>query len=236
MGEIDSDSHVTAQLSRLIGLASLKLDGDLSEAALRAAGALCDFNAGSDARTRCLAAASAVAAGGSRVAFTVHLANDCAHSLQLNGRDVFCCAVEVSLTLLEGAAVQAGPAPEELSEVSYVTGQHSWLLNHHWVHAVARFVAIFDDQRVMRSDRQSPADLQRKVVMTGAFPCAPFPTCFSGTKSPATLFHRRHIYVLFPKKGHYMHARPLLDHASTFANCDIAVISDWVQQLLICTA
>ena len=169
MDAIDSDSHVTAQLSRLIGLAGSRLDDDLSEAALRAAGALCDFNAGCDARTRCLAAAAAVAAGGSRVAFTVHLAYNRAVSLRSDVRDVFPCAVEVLLTLLEGAAVQAGPPPEELSEVIYVTGQHCWVLDQHWVLAAARSVAIFDGQRVVNSTLQSPADLQRKVVMTAAF-------------------------------------------------------------------
>ena len=177
MGPVDSDSRVTAQLSRLIGLAGSQLDDDLSEAALRAAGALCDFNSCSEERTRCLAAAAVVAAGGSRVADTVHQAYYCA--LRLIGRDVTRCAVEVSLTLLEGAAVQAGPPPEELSEVSYVMGQHSWLLDHHWVLAAARLTAVLDGQRVLRSTLQSPADLQRKVVMTAAVMCAPFPSCFS---------------------------------------------------------
>ena len=167
MDEIDSDSRATAQLSRLIGLAGLRLDYDLCEAALRAAGSLCDFNAGSDARTRCLAAAAAVAAGGSRVAATVYLGNHCAYTLHLDGRDVYRCAVEVSLTLLEGAAIQTAP-PEDLSEFMYVTGQHCWVLDHHWVHTAARSVALVDGQRVMRSILQSPADLQRKVVMTGA--------------------------------------------------------------------
>ena len=179
MDAIDSDSRATAQLSRLISIARLMLDDDLSETALRAAGALCDFNACSDERTRCLAAAAVVAAGGSRVADTVHWANYCARRIRLDGRDVIHCAMEVSLTLLEGAAVQAGPPPEELSEVSYVTGQHCWVLDHHWVLAAARLAAVCDGQRVLRSTLQSPADLQRKVVMTAAVTCAPFPSCFS---------------------------------------------------------
>ena len=138
MDAVDSDSRVTAQLSRLIGLASLQLDNNLSEAALRAAGALCDLKSGSVERARCLAAAAAVAAGGRQLAEAVHSANYSAYNLKTDGRDVFRCAVEVSLTLLEGAAVQASPPPEELSKVSYVTGQHSWVLDHHWVLAAAR--------------------------------------------------------------------------------------------------
>ena len=179
MDAVDSDSRVTAQLSRMIGLAGSQLDVDLSEAALRAAGALCDFNACSEERTRCLSAAAAVAAGGSRVADTVHQATCCAHSLGLDGRNVIRCAMEVSLTLLEGAAVHAGPPPKELSGVNYVTGQHCWVLDHQWVLPAARLAALYDGQRVLRSTLQSPADLRRKVVMTAAITCAPFPICFS---------------------------------------------------------
>ena len=198
MDAIDSDSRVTAQLSRLIGLAASQLYIDLCEAALRAAGALCNFNAGSDARTRCLSAAAAVAIGSSRVSDIVHQANRCACNLRADGRDVFRCAVEVSLTLLEGAAIQAGPPPEALSGDIYVTGQHRWVLSQHWVHAAACSVALFDGQRVMNSTLQSPADLQRKVVMTAALTCALFPTRFSEIYTPARSPRGRRLLVQLP--------------------------------------
>ena len=126
-----------------------------------------------------------MAAGCSRVAEAVHSGKYSAYNLKTDGRDVFRCAVEVSLTLLEGAAVQAGPPPEELSKVIYVTGQHSWVLDQHWVLAAARSVALLDGQRVMNSTLQSPADLQRKVVMTAAITCAPLPTACSEITPPA---------------------------------------------------
>ncbi len=128
MDAIDSDSRVTAQLSRLIGLAEAQLHERLSESALRAASALCDFDAPCGMRTKCLKAAAAVAEGGNDVERKVIRANICAYHLRADGRDVSGCAVEVLLTLLEGASIRGGPPPEGQSGVVYVTGQRSWVL------------------------------------------------------------------------------------------------------------
>ena len=130
---IDSGSIMTAQLSRLIGLAALQLDRSLSEAAVLAAGALCDFEAEDSWRTGCLEAAAAVAAGSNHVNTIVMAAGSCADSLRLGGRDVFGCMVEVALTLLEGAALQGGPPPGGYTGVVCITGRQSWVHLDSWV-------------------------------------------------------------------------------------------------------
>ncbi len=172
MDAMDSDSRVTAQLSRLIGLAGAQLHEHLSEAALGAAGALCDFDLARGMRTKCLKAAAAVAAGGKVVADKVMQIIFCANALRLEGRDVYGCAVEILLTLLEGASIRGGAPPEGQSGVVFVTGQRSWLLDHSWAIRSAHVAALLGGQRVMRSLVQSPGDLQRKVVMAAATKCA----------------------------------------------------------------
>ena len=187
MDAIDSDSRVTAQLSCLIGLAGAQLHERLSEAALRAVGALCDFDAARDARTKCLKAAAAVAAGGDDVAEKMMRANLCADGLRLVGRDGSGCAVEVSTTLLEGASVRGGPPPEEQRGVVYVTGQRGWVLSRSWVISSACVAALPGGQRVMRSTAQLPGDLRRKVVLAAAMTCAPLPTYETYSIDPAAL-------------------------------------------------
>ncbi len=160
MHAVDSDSPLTAQLSRLIGIAGTQLDERISEAALHAAAALCNFNAACGSRTRCLRAAAAVAAGGDTVANTVTNIVTCAMTCA-DGREAFSCAMEVVLTLLEGASVQGGPPPEGQHEVVYVTGQHGWLHRHRWVLTIACKVTFLGGQRSSRSILQSPGNLQR---------------------------------------------------------------------------
>ncbi len=176
MEAIDSDDRVTAQLSRLIGIAGAELNEDLSEAALRAAGALCDFEAGCDLRTKCLAAAAAVAAGSSRVAGQVTDAFRTARCAVDAGLDGFGCVVEVSLTLLEGASLQGGPPAEVQNCIIYVTGQHSWVHKDVWVLSSACVDAVLGAKRVMCFSTPSPGNLQRKVVLAANLGCAPLRT------------------------------------------------------------
>ncbi len=188
MDAIDSDSRVSAQLSRLIGLAGAQLHAHLSEAALRAAGALCDFGVAHDMRARCLKAAAAVAAGGDGLTDKLSRPEICAYGLHCDGRDVLGCAVEVLLSLLEGASIRGGPPPEGQSGVVYVTGQRGWLPNYSLLIRSARIAVLFGGQRVMRSTIQSPGDLRRKVVMAAALACAPLPTHETYMMAPATVF------------------------------------------------
>lgn len=112
MEAIDSDNRVTAQLLRLIGIAGVDLDDYLSEAALRAAGALCDFEAGCDLRTKSLEAAAAIAAGSSRVAEQVTNAFPTARCAVDAGLDVFGCVLEIvgSVTYTAGGGITPGRA------------------------------------------------------------------------------------------------------------------------------
>lgn len=88
MDAIESKTRPTAQLSRLIGLVVPQPD-DLSKTALQAAGALCDFDAGCVLRTKCLAAAAAVASGSRKVGDKVTSVLQCASCLHLKGHDSF---------------------------------------------------------------------------------------------------------------------------------------------------
>ena len=122
---IDNDSSMTAQLSRLIGLVAAKLDIHLAVAAVRAVGTLCDFGAESGRRTRCLTAAAAVAAGSTSVKLKVFNALNYAEMLHIDGHDGFRCMMDVVFTLLEGAAVKVEPPPEGRNDVILISGQHS---------------------------------------------------------------------------------------------------------------
>lgn len=172
---IDSGSIMTAQLSRLIGLAALRLESSLSEAALRAAGALCDFGAEEGWRTGCLTAAAAVAAGSNRVNTMVLAARSCADLLRLGGRGVFGCMVEVTLTLLEGAAIHNRPPPEVSAGVACITGRQSWVSLDSWsLHAAMAAVSHTGGETVFQGP-QLLANLHRSAVVAAVLWCAPLP-------------------------------------------------------------
>ena len=173
---IDSGSHMTAQLSRLIGLTALQIDECLSEAALRAAGALCDFGAEDGWRVRCLEAAAAVAAGSNRVKTTVLAAASCADSLRVGGRSLFGCMVEVTLTLLEGAANQNCEAPEGSTVAACITGRQSWVSADSWpLHAAMAAVHHTGGGTVFQVGPQLLANLHRSAVVAAVIWCAPLP-------------------------------------------------------------
>ncbi len=172
---IDSDRRVTALLSRLIGLAGAQLHDDLSEAALRAAAALCDFDAGHALRTQCLTAAAAVAAGSGQVSVILINAIRCARRLDVAGRDMLGCMLDVALTLLEGASVQGGPPPEGEAGIVYVTGQHGWIHEDRWVFTLARTATVFGVKWVISPSSHSPGNLQRNIVVAAAIACEPQP-------------------------------------------------------------
>ncbi len=184
MHVVDSDSRVTAQLSRLIGIAEAQLDDRISEAALQAAAALSDFNAACEVRTRCLSAAAAIAAGGDTVASKVTKNINCAMTCA-NDREAFSCAMEVVLILLEGASVQGSPPPDGQRDILYVTGQHGWLHKHRWVLATACKATVLGGRFTVYSAAQSPGSLQREVVSSAAIACVP--TCSLVKKGSSSL-------------------------------------------------
>lgn len=171
MDAIDSGSRVTAQLSRLLGLVAAQLDQHLSEAALRAVAALCDFNAGSVPRAECLRAAATVAAGSDQVANTVKTAATCA-MMDFDEPAPVNCALEMSLTLLEGASVQGRSPPEGQLGIIYVTGQHGWLHKDRWVLEVACIVGLRFGQSATYDLSQSPGNVRRMVAWAAATGCA----------------------------------------------------------------
>ncbi len=173
MDSITSDSRVTGQLSRLIGLAALSFEDRLSEVALQAAGALCDFDADCELRSKCLTSAAIVAAGGSQVEEKVDLAHGYAIDRRAAGRGIFECTLAMSLTLLEGASVQGGPPAEGQSEVYYVTGQHSWLHKDRWVLRTVHIAALCGVGGFNGSSTGSPGLLRQKVVLATSTGCAP---------------------------------------------------------------
>ena len=173
MDAITSDSRVTAQLSRLIGRAALSLDDRLRETALQAAGALCNFDADCESRSKCLTAAATVAAGSSQVEEKVDLAHEYAVNRSRDGRDIFGCTLAMSLTLLEGASVQGGPPAEGQSEVIYVTGLHSWLHKDRWVLRTVHAAALCGAGGLVGSSSRSPGLLRQKILLATALGCAP---------------------------------------------------------------
>ncbi len=174
MDAVDSDSRVTAQLSRLIGLAAAHIDQMfLFQTALQAVAVLCDFDADSDSRRECLRAAAAVAASSDDVASKIKRAVTTSRIAD-DGRGVFACALEMTLTLLEGASIQGGPPPVGTCGIVYVTGQHSWLQGHRWVLHTACLGAALGGQMANPLIAQSPGTLQRAVVFSAAIACAPF--------------------------------------------------------------
>lgn len=170
---MNSDNRETAQLSRLIGIVGAQLNTLLLVAALRAAGALCDFEAGCDMREKCLAAAASVAAGSSNVEETLIYAIHNARCVEDAGFKDFGRAVEVLLTLLEGASVQGGPPADGECGIVFVTGQHGWVREEGWVLKAARLAAVLGAKGVIHSTAQSPGNLRRKVVLAATLACAP---------------------------------------------------------------
>ena len=141
---------------------------------LRAAGALCDFEAGCDLRTKCLAAATAVAAGSSKAAGQVSDAVCAARCALGAGLHVFGCVVELSLTLMEGASVQGGSPAEVQTGILCVSGQRRWVHEDVRVVTPARVVAVLGAKLVICYTAQSLGNLRRKVVWAAASGCAPF--------------------------------------------------------------
>ena len=151
MGAVNSDNRETAQLSRLIGIVETQRNGALLVAALHAAGALCDFEAACDLRSKALAAAASVAAGRSTVETSLVNVIQIAECVDDVGFDIFGCAVEVSLTLLEAASLQDEPPAEGQSGIVYVSGQHGWVHKDRWVLKTAHMAAVLGAQGVIHS-------------------------------------------------------------------------------------
>ncbi len=83
--------------------------------------------------------------------------------------------VEVTLTLLEGAAIHNRPPPEVSAGVACITGRQSWVSLDSWsLHAAMAAVSHTGGETVFQGP-QLLANLQRSAVVAAVLWCAPLP-------------------------------------------------------------
>ena len=162
----NSRSDICALLLRLLGLASQEFCRPLAVTALLAAGRVCDF--GSPRRDECLAAMVVVAACEGSLRDEVFVA---LHGIMTaQGEDhaeTVSGALDVTLTLVEAAAVHNGraPRPEKSSGWVNVTGPCSWLPLDSWVFQAAGGSMMDAFGVAQDPDVESAGSVHRKVVV-----------------------------------------------------------------------
>ncbi len=161
-----SRSSTTALLLRLLGLASQDFCRPLAVSALLAAGSVCDF--GSPRRDDCLAAMVEVVPACEGLvrnevftALNGIMTGHGDHALTVSG------ALDVTLTLVEAAALHNGSAPRPMQSRSWlnITGPCSWLLLDSWMFRAAMGSLMDAFDMAENSDVASAGSVQRKAVL-----------------------------------------------------------------------